>query len=52
MKCEEDLLLYKYYFFLRFASFEGAAKHYKVDNKLELYVKIAQDIAAGTTNNI
>lgn len=44
VKTKEDLLIYKYYF-LRFASFKEAAKHYKTDNKLELYTKIAQGIA-------
>ena len=41
---EEDLLIYKCYF-LRFASFKEAAQYYGVDNKLDLYVKLAQDIA-------
>ena len=44
IKNKEDLLLYKYYF-LRFASFKEAAQNYGVDNRLDLYVKIAQEIA-------
>ena len=44
IKNEEDLILYKYYF-LRFASFKEAAKYYGVDNRINLYVKLAKDIA-------
>ncbi|MCK4902155.1 MAG: HNH endonuclease [Thermoplasmatales archaeon] len=44
IKNEEDLILYKYYF-LRFASFKEAAKYYRVDNRISLYVKLAKDIA-------
>ncbi len=44
IKNEEDLVLYNYYF-LRFASFKEAAEYYGVDSRLELYVKIAQEIA-------
>jgi 5-methylcytosine-specific restriction endonuclease McrA len=44
---EEELLIYKHYF-LRFASFKEAAQHYGVDNKLDLYVKLAQEIAKRT----
>ena len=44
IKSEEDLLIYKYYF-LRFASFKEAAKYYEVDNRFDLHVKVAMDIA-------
>ena len=44
IRSEEDLLVYKHYF-LRFASFKEAAKHYGVDNKFDLHIKIALDIA-------
>ena len=43
IKNENDMLIYKFYF-LKFASFKEAAKHYNVDNRLELYHKIAMDI--------
>lgn len=43
VKNENDMLIYRYYF-LRFSSFKEAAKYYKVDNRLELYHKIAMDI--------
>jgi len=41
---EKDLLVYKY-FFLRFASFKEETQYYNVNNRLELYGKIAKDIA-------
>ena len=41
---EKDLLIYKYYF-LRFSSFKEASLYYNVDNRMELYVAIAKDIA-------
>jgi hypothetical protein len=41
---EKDLLIYRYYF-LKFASFKEACQYYNTDKKLELYLKIAQDIA-------
>jgi hypothetical protein len=44
IKNSKDLLIYKY-FFLRFASFKEAAQYYKVDNRFDLYVKVALDIA-------
>lgn len=44
IKNEEDLLLYRYYF-LRFASFKEAAEFYEVDNRFDLHVKVAMDIA-------
>lgn len=44
---EDALLIYKHYF-LRFASFKEAAQYYGVDNKLDLYVKLAQEIAKRT----
>ena len=44
IKSKEELLIYKYYF-MRFASFKEAAKYYGVDNRISLYVKLAQDIA-------
>ena len=40
----KEMLIYRHYF-LRFASFKEAAQHYKVDNRLDLSVKIAFDIA-------
>jgi len=44
IKNDEDLFLY-YHYFLRFASFKEAAEYYKVDNRMDLYVKLAKDIA-------
>lgn len=44
VKDENDLLIYRHYF-LRFASFKEASQYYKANSKLELYLKIAQDIA-------
>jgi len=43
VKTEKDLLIYNHYF-LRFASFKEAAQHYEVDNRLDLYTKIALDM--------
>jgi hypothetical protein len=42
---EIDKMIYKHYF-LRFASYREAAAYYKAENKMELYVKLAQDIAS------
>lgn len=44
VKNEMDFLVYKHYF-LRFALFKEAIQYYKTEDKLELYFKIAQDIA-------
>ena len=44
IKSEKELLIYKYYF-LRFASFKEAARYYGVDNKFDLHIKVALDIA-------
>lgn len=44
VKTKEDLIIYKN-FFMKFASFKEAAKHYNVETRIELYTKIAQDIA-------
>lgn len=44
VKDKRDLLIYKH-FFLRFTSFKEAAQHYKVDNRFDLYTKVALDIA-------
>jgi hypothetical protein len=44
VKNDMDFLVYKH-FFLRFASFKEAIQYYKTEDKLELYFKIAQDIA-------
>ena len=44
IKDNKGLLIYKNYL-LRFASFNEAAKFYEVDNRFDLYIKIAQDIA-------
>ena len=41
---KDEMLIYKNYF-LRFASFKEAAQYYGVDNKFDLHVKIALDIA-------
>ena len=43
MKDQKDVLIYKY-FFLRFASFKEAARHYKVNTRFDLHVKVALDI--------
>jgi len=51
VKDERDLLIYKY-FFLRFASFKEAAKFYGVDNRFDLYIKIAEDIAKISGKNL
>ncbi len=39
-----DLLIYRHYF-LRFASFKEAAQFYSVDNRFDLQVKLALDLA-------
>ena len=44
VKDERDLLIYKH-FFLRFASFKEAMHHYEVNTRIELYTKVALDIA-------
>jgi hypothetical protein len=44
LKRKKDLLIYEHYF-LRFASFKEAAQYYGVDNRFDLYIKIAQDLA-------
>jgi len=44
VKTKRDILIYKYYF-LRFASFKEAAQHYGVNNRFDLQIKIALDIA-------
>jgi len=44
IKREEDFIIYHQYF-LRFASFKEAAQYYGVDTRMELYLKIALDIA-------
>jgi HNH endonuclease len=44
VKDKRDLLIYKY-FFLRFASFKEAAQYYRINNRFDLNIKIAQDIA-------
>jgi len=44
VKEEKDKLIYKYYF-LRFASFKEAAEFYGVNNRFDLHIKIAEDIA-------
>jgi len=45
------ILIYKYYF-LRFSSFKEAAKFYGVDNRFDLHIKIAQEIAKISKKNI
>lgn len=50
IKDEIGLFYYKYYF-LRFASFKEAAEFYKVDNRSDLYIKIAQDAAKNHIKN-
>jgi hypothetical protein len=47
VKNKEDLLIYKY-LFLRFASFKEAAEYYGVKDKLELYTRVALEIANDT----
>jgi len=44
LKNTEELLVYTHYF-LRFKTFEEAAEYYGVDNRFDLYVKAALDIA-------
>lgn len=44
IRSKEELLIYKYYF-LCFASFKEAARYYGVDNRFDLYIKVALDIA-------
>jgi len=51
VKTEKDLLIYNHYF-LRFASFMEAAQHYEVDNRLDLYTKIALDMAKMSKNEM
>jgi 5-methylcytosine-specific restriction endonuclease McrA len=41
---KDELLIYNNYF-LRFSSFEEAAQYYNVDNRFDLFVKVALDIA-------
>ena len=41
---KDELLLYKNYF-LRFASYKEASQYYGVDNKFDLHIKVALDIA-------
>jgi len=43
VKDKKDVLIYKY-FFLRFASFKEAARHYKVNTRFDLYMQVALDI--------
>jgi hypothetical protein len=50
LKRKDDLLIYRQYF-LRFASFKEAAQYYGVDNRFELYVKFALDLAKSLKNN-
>ena len=44
IRSEEELPIHKHYF-LRFASFKEAAQYYGVDNKFDLHIKVALDIA-------
>jgi len=44
VKDKGGILIYKY-FFLRFASFKEAFQYFKVDNRYDLYTKVALDIA-------
>ena len=44
LKGKEELLIYRHYF-LKFASFKEASRYYGVDTRIELYTKIAQEIA-------
>ena len=41
---KEELPIHKHYF-LRFASFKEAAQYYGVDNKFDLHIKAALDVA-------
>jgi len=51
VKDKRELLIYKYYF-LRFSSFKEASQYYGVNNRFELHIKIAEDIAKITEKNI
>lgn len=51
IRSEEDILIYEHYF-LRFASFKEAADYYGVDNKFDLHIKIASDIAKKSKKEI
>jgi hypothetical protein len=42
LRNKEKLIFYKFYF-LRFASFKEAAKYYGVNNRFDLYLKLALD---------
>ena len=44
IKNEKERIMYNHYF-LRFASFKEAAKHYKADDKFDLQIKAALDLA-------
>lgn len=44
LKGTEELPIY-YHYFIKFASFKEASKYYNVNTRIELYQKIAQDIA-------
>ena len=49
IKCEEEIPIHRHYF-LRFASFKEAAQHYEVNNRFDLYIKVALDIAKRSKN--
>ena len=49
IKRREDIIIFHQYF-LRFASFKEAAQFYGVDTRMELYVKLAFDIAKNYRN--
>jgi 5-methylcytosine-specific restriction endonuclease McrA len=44
IRSEEELLMYNHYF-LRFASFKEATQYYRTNNKFDLHIKAALDVA-------
>ena len=44
IKNKDEIPIYHHYF-IRFASFKEAAEYYDVDNRFDLYIKVALDIA-------
>lgn len=44
IRSKEELPIHEHYF-LRFASFKEAAQYYGTDNKFDLYIKAALDVA-------
>ncbi len=44
LKSKEELPIY-YNYFIKFASFKEASRYYNVNTRIEVYLKIAQEIA-------